>query len=176
MKNKKCALFIVITLSIMTLVACRGDNEENKNSTSDINQNQQVEDNIKNTVTKVKGRRKEFIERLDNIQEELNALPEKKDSDKGSTNAMKSYYGKAYEMYDEELNDIYALLKQELSPEVMENLKAEQLKWIKEKEEKANKEMKKYEGGTFELVSNYVSLYESTKERCYELVNQYMTD
>ncbi len=102
-------------------------------------------------------------------------MPEKVASDKGVTNAMKSYYGVSYEKYDDALNEIYALLKKELSTEVMSELKAEQLKWIEQKEEKAEKERLKYEGGTFENVAWYISLYESTKDRCYELVNQYMT-
>ncbi len=127
-------------------------------------------------VTKVEGRKTEFLERLDNIQKELDALPEKKDADKGVTNAMKSYYGTSYERYDKELNEIYALLKKELSPETFEDLKAKQLKWIEEKEKKAEEERLKYEGATFEYVAFYISLYESTKDKCYELVNTYMTD
>jgi uncharacterized protein YecT (DUF1311 family) len=127
------------------------------------------------TGTKIEGRKTEFLEKLDNIQKELDAMPDKKDSDKGVTNAMKNYYGVSYEKYDDALNEIYALLKKELSPEVMKELKAEQLKWIEQKEAKAEKERLKYEGGTFENVAWYISLYESTKERCYELVNEYMT-
>jgi uncharacterized protein YecT (DUF1311 family) len=127
------------------------------------------------TVTKVEGKQA-YLEKLDNIQKELDALPYKKDSDKGVTNAMKNYYGVSYEKYDDALNEIYALLKKELSPEVMEELKSEQVKWIKEKEEKAEKERLKYEGGTFENVAWYISLYESTKNRSYELVEEYMKD
>jgi uncharacterized protein YecT (DUF1311 family) len=126
-------------------------------------------------VTKVKGKQT-YIKKLDNIQKELDAMPEKKDSDKGVTNAMKSYYGVSYEKYDDALNEIYALLKKELSPEVMAELKSEQVKWIEEKEAKAEKERLKYEGGTFENVAWYISLYESTKDRCYELVEEYMTE
>lgn len=103
-------------------------------------------------------------------------MPAKKDSDKGATNAMKDYYGISYEKYDEALNEIYALLKKELSPEIMKDLKAEQINWIEQKEDKANEERQKYEGGTNENVAYYTSLYESTKDRCYELVNNYMTD
>lgn len=33
-----------------------------------------------------------------------------------------------------------------------------------------------YKGGTFEFVAYNISLYESTKDRCYELVNEYMED
>ncbi|WP_040205909.1 lysozyme inhibitor LprI family protein [Neobacillus jeddahensis] len=127
-------------------------------------------------TSKIEGRRNEFIERLDNIQKELDAMPEKKDSDKGVTNAMKNYYGISYETYDKILNEIYALLQKELSPGAMKDLKNEQIKWIKKKEDMANEERLKYDGGTFENVANYISLYNSTKERCYELVNTYMTD
>jgi uncharacterized protein YecT (DUF1311 family) len=124
-------------------------------------------------VTKVEGKQA-YIEKLDNLQKELDAMPDKKASDKGVTNAMKNYYGVSYEKYDDALNEIYALLKKELSPDVMKELKAEQLKWIDEKEAKAEKERLKYEGGTFEYVAWYISLYESTKARCYELVEEYM--
>lgn len=58
----------------------------------------------------------------------------------------------------------------------MENLQTEEIKWIKQKEDTANKSASQYEGGTFEFVAYNISLYESTKNRCYELVNNYMTD
>ncbi|GGN60160.1 lysozyme inhibitor LprI family protein [Oceanobacillus indicireducens] len=160
-------------------------NDTHSESTQ-VEDNQEQADNTEDTTSanitsesqeeKVEGRRAEFLERLDNIQKELDALPEKEHADKGVTNAMKNYYGRAYEMYDEELNEIYALLKKELSPETMEDLKAEQIQWIDQKEDKANKERLEYEGGTFENVALYMSLYESTKDRSYELVNKYMTD
>ncbi|UXH46323.1 DUF1311 domain-containing protein [Rossellomorea vietnamensis] len=124
-------------------------------------------------VTKVEGKQA-YLAKLDNIQKELDAMPDKKDSDKGATNAMKNYYGVSYEKYDDALNEIYSLLKEKLSPEVMAELKTEQVKWIEEKEAKAEKERLKYEGGTFENVAWYISLYESTKARCYELVEEYM--
>lgn len=142
-----------------------------KKASSEANENVQ-----KDEISKIEGRKTEFIERLDNIQKKLDEMPDKKDSDKGVTNAMKNYYGISYETYDQELNEIYALLQKELSPQTMKDLKAEQIKWIEEKENKAKEERKQYEGGTFENVANYISLYESTKERSYELVNTYMTD
>ena len=159
--------------------------DSDESSISDTNEKDQTEETSAETnasdspeqdrpVTKVEGKQT-YIEKLDNIQKELDAMPEKKDSDKGVTIAMKGYYGVSYEKYDDALNEIYALLKKELSPEVMAQLKTEQVKWIEQKEEKAEKERLKYEGGTFENVAWYISLYESTKDRCYELVNQYMT-
>lgn len=209
MKAKKILFFIIITLSLITLVSCSKDSKKGESSINKIEEkNQQIkpdvndinnEDNItatdsssspnkenindntqesnpRNPITKIEGRRKEFIERLDNIQKELDSLPEKKDSDAGITNAMRSFYGISYDMYDKALNEIYALLKEQLSPETMQNLQSEQIKWIEKKEATATNEAEKYKGGSFEFVAYNSSLYETTKNRSYELVNSYMTD
>lgn len=145
----------------------------NEDSTAQVDTSQEKDSTT--AKTKVEGK-KEYLEKLDNIQKELDAMPEKKDSDKGITIAMKNYYGISYDKYDDALNEIYALLKKELSPEIMEELKTEEVNWIEQKEEKAKKARLKYEGGTFENVAWYISLYESTKDRCYELVKEYMKD
>lgn len=209
MKAKNILFFIIITLSLITLVSCSKDSKKSESSINKIEEkNQQIkpdvndvnnEDNItakdsssspnkenindntqesnpRNPVTKIEGRRKEFIEKLDNIQKELDSLPEKKDSDAGITNAMRSFYGISYDMYDKALNEIYALLKKQLSPETMQNLQSEQIKWIEKKEATATNEAEKYKGGSFEFVAYNSSLYGTTKNRCYELVNNYMTD
>ena len=81
-----------------------------------------------------------------------------------------------YDMYDKALNEIYALLKEQLSSETMQNLQSEQIKWIEKKEATATNEAEKYKGGSFEFVAYNSSLYGTTKNRCYELVNNYMTD
>jgi uncharacterized protein YecT (DUF1311 family) len=150
--------------------------EEIAPTNTETNEKEIQEDNTTETITKLSGRRTEFIEKLDNIQKELDSLPEKEASDKGVTNAMKSYYGISFEKYDKALNEIYALLQQELSPEIMKELKNKQIKWIKQKEELAHEARQQYVGTTFENVAYFISLYESTKEKCYELVNEYMTD
>lgn len=209
MKAKNILFFIIITLSLITLVSCSKDSKKSESSINKIEEkNQQIkpdvndvnnkdnitatdsssspnkenindntqESNPRNPVTKIEGRRKEFIEKLDNIQKELDSLPEKKDSDAGITNAMRSFYGISYDMYDKALNEIYALLKEQLSPETMQNLQSEQIKWIEKKEATATNEAEKYKGGSFEFVAYNSSLYGTTKNRCYELVNNYMTD
>lgn len=89
---------------------------------------------------------------------------------------MRSFYGISYDMYDKALNEIYALLKEQLSSETMQNLQSEQIKWIEKKEATATNEAEKYKGGSFEFVAYNSSLYGTTKNRCYELVNNYMTD
>lgn len=173
---------MAVMLSMIILVACTNGIEKTQNATNEIKQDEQPQENINkvnnitNASTKIEERREEFLGRLDNIQKQLDALPEKKDSDAGITNAMRSYYGEAFDMYDEALNEIYSLLKEQLSQDAMKSLKDEENNWIAEKEDAANKEAAQYKGGTFEFVAYNMSLYESTKKRCYELVNNYMTD
>lgn len=196
---KKKVVFAIITTTILSisLIGCNNKNSNedkaldeknsiivsdnsNKNETStpekeeEVNVNPQETD-TSNSVSKIKGR-KEFLDKLDKIQKELDEMPEKKDSDAGITNAMKNYYGKSYEEYDKALNEIYTLLKENLSEDVMEDLESKQIEWINQKETAAREEEAKYKGGTFEFVAGYISLYESTKEKCYELVNEYMED
>ena len=174
---KKIILLFFILILTVTFTACT-NRDEKESAENKLEQNQPIDSPypVDNTVTKIEGRRQEFLDLLDNIQIELDALPVKKDSDAGITNAMRSYYGISYDMYDEALNEIYSLLKNQLSEETMEHLQREQMKWIEEKEALAYNEAAQYKGGTFEFVAYNISLYESTKARCYELVNEYMTD
>lgn len=205
MKNKKIIIFAAIAISVSMLAACSKDTTKAQDTTNKIEQNQQVKVNVtkapnisksdssssskeaavnnsiqdtskSNTGTKIEGRREEFLGRLDSIQKQLDVLPEKKASDSGTTIGMRSYYGESYDMYDKALNEIFSLLKDQLSQDTMKNLQAEEIKWIEQKEAAANREAAQYKGGTFELVAYNISLSESTKKRCYELVNNYMTD
>lgn len=205
MKNKMIALVMVTALSTTILAGCANEskkvqetiikseqNEQVTNSPNKVDNTIKVDSSVstnestenKNTqqsdvtskVTKIEGRREEFLGKLDNIQKQLDILPEKKDSDAGITIAMRGFYGESYDMYDKALNEIYSLLKAQLSQDTMKKLQTEQIKWIKQKENTAKKDASSFEGGTFELVAYNSSLYESTKKRCYELVNNYMTD
>ena len=72
------------------------------------------------------------------------------------------------------LNEIYGVLIEQLPEEEMYIVRAEQVNWISIRDAKANESGKQYEGGTMQPVAYSDSLGESTKERCYELVNKYM--
>ncbi|MCM3363689.1 lysozyme inhibitor LprI family protein [Niallia sp. MER TA 168] len=166
----------------------QNESDEAANNNNDSNsENNNIEERRQESLTtiqkeldalpdKIAGNKQVFLEKLDNLQKELDTLPDKEGSDSGATNAIKNYYGISYEKYDEALNAIYATLKKDLSTETIQDLQTKQLKWIDQKEAKAEEERLKYNGGTFENVALYISLYESTKERCYVLVNEYMTD
>src|SRR5690606_3461086 len=95
-----------------------------------------VSDSDEEIVDKVPGVKQLFLEKLDTIEEELEALPIKADSDKGVTNAMRSYYGIAYEKYDEAINEIYQFLMKNLSEKTAKQLQSDQIQWIIHKEDR----------------------------------------
>lgn len=79
-----------------------------------------------------------------------------------------------YKQWDDILNEIYSVLEQQLSQEDMDKLRAEEIEWINTKELKSKEAADKYKGGSIAPYMSIDSQIGSTKERCYELVNQYM--
>lgn len=56
----------------------------------------------------------------------------------------------------------------------MDALRQEQRQWIKDRDRTAEVESSSFEGGTYESVQYLITLARVTKERCYELVYDYM--
>lgn len=76
--------------------------------------------------------------------------------------------------WDDMLNEIYDKLEKQLSQEEMDKLRDEELKWIESRDEKSEEARSEFAGGSIEPLIGVQSLLESTKIRCYELVNEYM--
>ena len=77
-------------------------------------------------------------------------------------------------MWDALLNEVYGVLKEQLSTEEMDQLRTEQRNWIKHRDETALKASLKYKGGTQEHLEYVAVLANLTEERCYQLVANYM--
>jgi uncharacterized protein YecT (DUF1311 family) len=92
----------------------------------------------------------------------------------GSNVEMTAAANEEYKRWDAALNEIYGVLKTQLSKDEMSKLQKEEIQWIKLKQIKANAEAAKMNGGTGASFEYFVSLAKSTKDRCYELVNGYM--
>lgn len=157
-------------------------NENINKSDSDLDsktsQDNKVDDQKKNTVVKendnktVRESKKQiYKKKLDDTKAGLKDL---EDLYAGNTIEMKSAASQEYERWDKALNEIYGVLKQQLSSDDMNKLKEEQIKWISDRDAKAKKESLEYEGGTAEQLIYTSSLAKTTKERCYELVEKYM--
>lgn len=79
-----------------------------------------------------------------------------------------------YKKWDEELNEIYGVLKEQLNTEQMENLREKQRDWVTHRDEAAKVASLKYEGGSTESLEYVATQASLTRKRCYELVSKYM--
>lgn len=74
-----------------------------------------------------------------------------------------------YKLWDDELNAIWARLKDKLDEETMETIRAEQREWIAYKESEVEAEGAEYGMGTMRALVENDKAAELTKERVYEL-------
>ncbi|NGU66345.1 lysozyme inhibitor LprI family protein [Clostridium perfringens] len=155
------------------------DNSNKKESkeTSDSSKKEESKSTSKNESSKAEGSKvkSQYIQRMKKIDSESKKLDKEYDSDRGSTQAgMNGISGEQAKLYDDELNEIYDYLKQNLSKEKAKELEKSEMAWIKEKENKIAEIKKQYNGGSvLPLIVNSEVAKES-KERCYYLIDNYM--
>lgn len=114
----------------------------------------------------------EYLSDLDNLEESINnsySLYEEE-----SRSKMAEVEEMKLETWNNMLDDIYILLKTQLSESEFEELKNEQISWLDYRESTAKNDANKFEGMEFARVQYNSYLVKLTKERCYELVNAYM--
>lgn len=116
--------------------------------------------------------KEEYLQKLNDIQNEMEELRET--SQATTTFEMEEEEADRYKIWDEELNNIYGILKDQLNPEQMNLLRAEQRNWIKKRDELAKEASQKYKGGSMESLEYVATQAKLTKERCFELVEGYM--
>jgi len=94
-----------------------------------------------------------------------------------STAGTRDCIGKAYRMWDQELNKAYKILMNQLPPDAKKTLKASQLAWIKyrDAESKLGDEIAGIKGGTLYLLEGDNRMMSMVKERAMELQG-YTTD
>ena len=82
---------------------------------------------------------------------------------------MNTISGDIYKVWDEALNTVWHLLKQELDKDRMAQLTAEQLSWINEKEAAVAADGEMYQDGSMYALAVNSTAAEWTKQRVYEL-------
>lgn len=113
-----------------------------------------------------------YLQKLYNIDGSLADLTYMYEN--GTTAEMQEAQGAIYKKWDDALNEIYGVLKNQLSSSEMKSLRDKQRQWIKYRDRTANAEAAAYEGGSFASVQYVITQARLTRERCYELVNIYM--
>lgn len=134
------------------------------------NTNNQVSSNTENNNLNQQSKKQEYKAKLDKIQLGFKGF----DSTKATTNDMYQQVCKEYTQWDAALNEIYGVLKTQLSASDMKQLQSDELQWIKDRDAKAKSDASEMAGGTMEKVLYQGSMAKSTKERCYLLVDKYM--
>jgi len=78
-----------------------------------------------------------------------------------------------YRLWDAELNRIYQAIMGAMTQEEAEQLRTEERGWLKVRDQAANQAASKYKGGTMERLEYTASMAFSTRERAYELLEDY---
>ncbi|WP_203363900.1 lysozyme inhibitor LprI family protein [Bacillus sp. REN10] len=94
--------------------------------------------------------------------------------EQGTTVEVREAESERYKRWDDLLNEIYGVLKQQLSSNEMEQLRTAQRKWITYRDESAESAAASFEGGSWASVQYVSTQADLTRERCYELVERYM--
>lgn len=118
------------------------------------------------------GTKETYLNKLDEIENSLKEFDKVYES--GTQADMNQAKSETFERWDDALNEIYKELQQQLSERELSELKEEQLEWIRQRDQIAEEKSKEAEGGTLEPFLYASALADLTKERCYELVNNYM--
>lgn len=123
--------------------------------------------NSDNEITENK--KEEYLQKLNEMEES------DRNSEAGTTiSELEEQEAERYKKWDVELNEIYGVLKEQLSTEQMDKLRDEQRNWIKHRDEAAKESSLKYKGGSTESLEYVATQASLTRERCYELVAKYM--
>lgn len=169
---------ILALLLALGLVGCKSSEVPKGNtdaSNTKVEDKSKVDDKNKiedqNKVHQ-QSKKQEYKTKLDNIETELKYLDKKEAS--GTTADMRAVANERYEKWDAALNEIYGVLKEQLSASDMKNLQSEEIQWISNRDAKAENIASEMKGGTMEPVLYTGSLASTTKARCYELVEKYM--
>lgn len=112
-----------------------------------------------------------FTQKMVNLEKELAWVDEQYDT--LSVAEMYDLEEMRYQEWDDLLNEIYGVLKSVLSSAEMEALTVAQRDWIVYRDNKAEKGTDQL-GGGWQSLQRMINLGDLTKNRCYELVEEYL--
>ncbi|MDU2686412.1 MAG: lysozyme inhibitor LprI family protein [Paeniclostridium sordellii] len=138
----------------------------------DIDKKDENKDTNKDVETVKHSYKNEYINKLNSTEEGMSDLDYLYEN--GTTGEMVEAEATKLKRWDNMLNEIYSLLKTQLTESEMNELRNKQRSWIEYRDKTAENEASENTGGTLYNVVYNGSLARLTKERCYELVNTYM--
>ena len=112
----------------------------------------------------------ELKDRLQTVEEQIAAQEEAADSNPASRYMAAEY---AWNLWDGELNLIYSHIRSHMSEEEAENLKREEVAWLKERDLAAEQAYVQNDTPPKQSIQYITISAQKTRERCYELLEQY---
>lgn len=123
-------------------------------------------------TTSTKSEKLKYLNKLADVKAGISEFDKQLKS--GTQVEMGQAYAEIFKRWDQEMNNIYGALKNQLSVSEMNKLRAEQRNWLIYRDKAAKEESLKYEGGTMASLEYVATQVRLTEERCYELVEAYM--
>ncbi|MBV7276295.1 DUF1311 domain-containing protein [Clostridiaceae bacterium UIB06] len=162
---------ILLLVVALGLIGCKSNVAKNVDTDSSKTKVEENKNEVTQESNKKVSKKQEYKTKLDIIGVELKKLDVK---DSGTTADMREAANERYKKWDSALNEIYGVLRGDLSSSDMKKLQNEEIQWISDRDAKAKKASSEMKGGTMEPVIYINSLADTTKQRCYELVEKYM--
>ncbi|MCR2823278.1 lysozyme inhibitor LprI family protein [Lederbergia panacisoli] len=201
MKKNRKLLIVMLTVVLGLLAACANSDDELKSASNDQSSNVDAANQTEHSSEEAdnselsdqedtsidpneelnssnlesdssENHKEEYLEKFNDTKKEMDEL--QRNSKDTATYAMKKVEDDRYDVWDDWLNEVYGVLKEQLSTEEMDQLRIEQRDWIKYRDDTALEASLKYKGGTAEHLEYVTVQANLTEERCYELVQNYM--
>lgn len=117
----------------------------------------------------LENKREEYLNKFSEINNEVSEF-----NYSGTDTQIKDTYSLVLKKWDNALNEIYNDLKNILSSTDMELLRIAQKDWVIRRDKRAEEDSKMYGSNSTEEIEYTKSLADSTKERYYELIENYL--
>ncbi|NMO95821.1 lysozyme inhibitor LprI family protein [Paenibacillus lemnae] len=160
---------IVVISAVLFLAGCSDKTESNSiNQDMEGNQETIVSEEVHQSEKQI------YLDKLNAIEEKNIEFEKVIQKAEAPTPELQIAAEKIFTSWDDILNEVYGVLKKNLSESEMADLKNEQLQWIELRDQTADNAAADYLNTTSYGIYLSQSLAKTTKDRVYELVNQYI--
>lgn len=112
-----------------------------------------------------------YTKRLAELDVQIQKL--RSDTTDSTTYSVQALADSELKLWNEEVNNLYSIIYEALDGDGKEMLESSQQAWLKDRDKKAETAARKYSGGSLEGVEYTASQAESTRQRAYDLLNEY---
>ena len=156
----KCKVVAVMGLAVICLVACKGNNEDDKA--------------IETTIAVENETKYDVDAKIAAAKSEADVIEKKLTEDGSLTQTeMNQLATELYTIWDNTMNDMYNVLKDTVSKNVKESFVAYQESWVEEREMEIKKIQIEYKNGSMATMAAMMKAAEMTEERVHRLMEYF---